>query len=94
MTTTCLLSIVAPVITAATGAVVADVLSPVHALYTIFTSYILWGTSFFLGIFILATYFRRLTLHGLPPSEIIILTGFLPLGPLGQGGNSKIYIGG
>lgn len=34
---------------------------------------------------VLVIYFQRLTLHKLPPREVIVSV-FLPLGPLGQGG--------
>jgi tellurite resistance protein TehA-like permease len=37
-------------------------------------------------------YFHRLTIHGLPPRDVIP-TVFLPLGPLGQGGFSIMKLG-
>jgi tellurite resistance protein TehA-like permease len=86
MTAAWLLPIVAPIVAAATGAIVADVLpNPQHALITVIVSYILWGTGFPLAMAVLVVYFHRLTIHKLPPREVIVSV-FLPLGPLGQGG--------
>jgi tellurite resistance protein TehA-like permease len=86
MTASWLVPIAAPVVAAATGAIVADVLpNPQHALITVMVSYILWGTGIPLSMAILVVYFQRLTIHKLPPREVIVSV-FLPLGPLGQGG--------
>jgi tellurite resistance protein TehA-like permease len=86
MTAAWLLPIVAPIVAAATGAIVADVLpNPQHALITVIVSYILWGTGVPLAMAVLVVYFQRLTIHKLPPREVIVSV-FLPLGPLGQGG--------
>jgi tellurite resistance protein TehA-like permease len=81
-----LLPIVAPIVAAATGAIVASVLpNPQHALITVIVSYVLWGTGVPLAMAVLVVYFQRLTIHNLPPREAIVSV-FLPLGPLGQGG--------
>jgi tellurite resistance protein TehA-like permease len=81
-----LLPIVAPIVAAGSGSVVAEVLpNPQHALWTIIVSYILWGTGVPLAMAVLVIYFQRLTIHHLPPREVIVSV-FLPLGPLGQGG--------
>lgn len=86
MTAAWLLPIVAPIVAAATGAIVADVLpNPQHALMTVIVSYVLWGTGVPLAMTVLVVYFQRLTIHKLPPREVIVSV-FLPLGPLGQGG--------
>jgi tellurite resistance protein TehA-like permease len=86
MTATWLLPIVAPIVASASGSIVASVLpNPQHALWTIIISYILWGTGVPLALAVLVIYFQRLTLHALPPREVIVSV-FLPLGPLGQGG--------
>jgi tellurite resistance protein TehA-like permease len=86
MTALWLLPIVAPIVAASTGAIVADVLpNPQHALITIIVSYILWGTGVPLAMAVLVVYFQRLTIHKLPPREVIVSV-FLHLGPLGQGG--------
>lgn len=85
MTAAWLLPIVSTVVAAASGGIVADVLpNPQHALWTLTISYILWGTGVPLAMFTLVLYFQRLTVHNLPPREVIVSV-FLPLGPLGQG---------
>ncbi len=86
MTAAWLLPIVAPIVASASGSIVASVLpNPQHALWTLIISYILWGTGVPLALVVLVIYFQRLTLHALPPREVIVSV-FLPLGPLGQGG--------
>ncbi|KAG9241012.1 C4-dicarboxylate transporter/malic acid transport protein-like protein [Calycina marina] len=81
-----LLPIVAPIVAAATGGIVADVLpNPQHALITVIVSYVLWGTGVPLAMAVLVVYFQRLTIYKLPPREVIVSV-FLPIGPLGQGG--------
>ena len=47
-------------------------------------SYVLWGPGVPLAMAILVIYFQRLTVHKLPPREVIVSI-FLPLGPLGPG---------
>lgn len=85
MTAAWLLPIVSTIVAAASGGIVADVLpNPQHALWTLTISYILWGTGVPLAMFTLVLYFQRLTVHSLPPREVIVSV-FLPLGPLGQG---------
>jgi tellurite resistance protein TehA-like permease len=41
---------------------------------------------------VLVIYFQRLTIHKLPPREVIVSV-FLPLGPLGQGGFAIMQLG-
>ena len=41
---------------------------------------------------VLALYFQRLTIYKLPPREVIVSV-FLPLGPLGQGGYGIMRLG-
>jgi len=85
MTAAWLLPIVATIVAAGSGAVVATVLpNDHHALWTIIMSYILWGCGFPLAMFTLVIYFHRLTMNALPPREVIVSV-FLPLGPFGQG---------
>ncbi|KAJ6444435.1 C4-dicarboxylate transporter/malic acid transport protein [Purpureocillium lavendulum] len=80
-----LLPIVPTVVAAATGGIVAEALpSKAHALATLITSYVLWGIGQTLSGCVLALYFHRLTIHSLPPREVIVSV-FLPIGPLGQG---------
>lgn len=93
MTAAWLLPIVAPIVAAASGGIVAEVLpNPHHALWTVITSYILWGTGVPLAMAVLVIYFQRLTIHKLPPREVIVSV-FLPLGPLGQGGFAVMQLG-
>jgi tellurite resistance protein TehA-like permease len=93
MTAAWLLPIVATIVAAASGGVVAEVLpNPQHALWTLIISYILWGTGVPLAMAVLVIYFQRLTIHKLPPREVIVSV-FLPLGPLGQGGFAIMQLG-
>ena len=86
MTAAWLFPIVAPIVAAASGAVVASALpNPQHALYTIVTSYVLWGIGVPMAMVTLVIYFHRLAMYKLPPREVIVSV-FLPLGPMGQGG--------
>ncbi|KAH7353643.1 voltage-dependent anion channel [Plectosphaerella cucumerina] len=81
-----LLPIVPTVVAAATGGIVADALpSRSHALTTLVASYVLWGIGQCFSALVLALYLHRLTVHSLPPREAIVSV-FLPIGPLGQGG--------
>jgi tellurite resistance protein TehA-like permease len=93
MTAAWLLPIVAPIVAAATGGIVAEQLpNPQHALWTVIVSYILWGTGVPLAMAVLVIYFQRLTVHKLPPREVIVSV-FLPLGPMGQGGFGIMQLG-
>lgn len=86
MTAAWLLPIVSCVVAAATGAIVADVLPHPHlALATILASYILWGIGIPLALMVICIYLQRLMVHKLPPKAMLVSV-FLPLGPLGQGG--------
>ena len=86
MTAAWLLPIVSTIVAAASGGIVAGVLpNPQHALWTLIISYVLWGMGISLAMVVLVMYFHRLTLYKLPPREVIVSV-FLPLGPLGQGG--------
>ena len=81
------------VVAAASGGIVAEVLpNRQRALWTITMSYILWGTGVPLAMATLVIYFERLTLYKLPPQEVIV-SCFLPLGSLGQGGFAIMQLG-
>ena len=81
-----LLPIVPTIVAAATGGIVAEALpNHGHAFTTLVASYTLWGIGETLSGCVLALYFHRLTVHSLPPREVIVSV-FLPVGPLGQGG--------
>jgi tellurite resistance protein TehA-like permease len=93
MTAAWLLPVVSCIVAAASGSVVAAVLpDPNHALITVVASYVLWGMGVPLAMLILTIYFHRLAIHKLPPSEVIVSV-FLPLGPLGQGGYAIMQLG-
>ena len=92
MTAVWLLPIVATIVAAATGGIVAGVLPDTHALWTIIVSYILWGCGVPLAMFTMVIYFHRLTMHSLPPREVIVSV-FLPLGPIGQGAFGIMTLG-
>ncbi|RYN42595.1 Sulfite efflux pump [Alternaria arborescens] len=93
MTAAWLLPIVACIVAAASGGVVASVLpDPNHALVTIITSYVLWGMGLPLALVIMVIYFHRLAIHNLPSQEVIVSV-FLPLGPMGQGGYAVLKLG-
>ncbi|KAI0487040.1 voltage-dependent anion channel-domain-containing protein [Xylaria cf. heliscus] len=92
MTAGWLLPIVAPIVASATGAVVASVLTPDRALITILTSYAILGTGLPAALSIIVIYFMRVATKKLPPTEHMVST-FLPLGPLGQGGFAAQKLG-
>ncbi|KAI9851180.1 MAG: hypothetical protein M1838_004289 [Thelocarpon superellum] len=93
MTAAWLLPIVATIVASASGGIVADALqTPEYALWTMLTSYVLWGTGVPLAMATLVIYFQRLTVYKLPPREVIVSV-FLPLGPLGQGGFAVMQLG-
>jgi len=93
MTAVWLLPIVATIVAAATGGIVAEVLpNPQHQLWTVIISYVLWGTGFPLAMVTLVIYFHRLTIHKLPPREVVVSV-FLPLGPIGQGSFAIMQLG-
>lgn len=86
VTAAILLPIVPTVVCSASGGIVADALpNPNHAVMTLVASYILWGIGEATSFIALALYFHRLTVHSLPPKDAIVSV-FLPIGPLGQGG--------
>ena len=92
MTAGWLLPIVAPIVAAATGSVVASALEPNRALVTILTSYAILGTGLPAALSIITIYFMRVATKKLPPTEHMVST-FLPLGPLGQGGFAAQKLG-
>ena len=88
-----LLPIAATIVAAGTGAEVAAILkSPEQAIATLLANYVLWGMSMPLSLTVLVIYYSRLALHKLPPREVIV-SSFLPLGPLGMGGYTILYLG-
>ncbi|OCL13951.1 hypothetical protein AOQ84DRAFT_351743 [Glonium stellatum] len=88
-----LLPIAATIVAAGTGAEVAGVLqNSDHALGTLIASYVMWGMATPLAMTVLVMYYQRLALHKLPPREVVV-SSFLPLGPLGMGGYTILYLG-
>ncbi|KAL5120048.1 Plasma membrane sulfite pump involved in sulfite metabolism [Pleosporales sp. CAS-2024a] len=93
MTAAWLLPIVSCIVAAASGGVVASCLPhPEHAVLTLVTSYVLWGMGIPLALVVMTIYFHRLAIHKLPPSEVMVSV-FLPLGPMGQGGYGIMQLG-
>ena len=88
-----LLPIAATIVAAGTGSEVARVLpNPQYALDTIIVSYVMWGMAVPMAFSVLVIYYQRLALHKMPPREVIV-SAFLPLGPLGFGGYTILYLG-
>lgn len=81
-----LLPIAATIVAAGTGSEVAEVLqNNERALGTLIACYVLWGMGTPLAMAVLVVYYQRLAVHKIPPREVIV-SSFLPLGPLGFGG--------
>lgn len=91
-----LLPIAATIVASGAGAEVAELLMRIgyldHSLGTLVTSYIMWGMATPFAMAVLVMYYQRLALHKLPPREVIV-SSFLPLGPLGMGGYTIFYAG-
>ncbi|KAJ1677784.1 Plasma membrane sulfite pump involved in sulfite metabolism [Spiromyces aspiralis] len=92
MTAAWLLPVVPAIVCAASGGLVSLSLDPDKAAVTILLSYVLWGIGVGLAAIVLVIYFQRLVLHSLPPAGVIV-SAFLPLGPLGQGSYGIMKLG-
>ncbi|KAJ4250589.1 Plasma membrane sulfite pump involved in sulfite metabolism [Fusarium torreyae] len=80
-----LLPVIADIVASGSGAIVANVLpNDQHAIWTVITSYVLWGTSVPTAIVILAMYYNRLMIHDVLPGQVAVAS-FIAIGPLGQG---------
>ncbi|OCT46670.1 Sulfite efflux pump SSU1 [Cladophialophora carrionii] len=85
--------VIGTVVASATAALVANVLpNNQQALATVLAGYILLGVGLPTAIFILIMYWQRLTIHKLPPREVIV-SCFVPLGPFGMGSFSIMKLG-
>ena len=85
--------VIGTVVASATAAIIADVLpNNQQALATTLAGYILLGVGLPTAILILIMYWQRLTIHKLPPREVIV-SCFIPLGPLGMGSFSVMKLG-
>lgn len=84
---------IAAVVASAVGGTVAGVLSnPQYALGALIASYALWGIGPPAALMTMAIYFQRLTIHKLPPLEVIVSV-FLPVGPPAFGGFGVMQLG-
>ncbi|KAI8994984.1 voltage-dependent anion channel [Pilobolus umbonatus] len=92
MNGTWLLPIVPAVVAAASGGLLANKIDEERAIVILVVSYILMGLGLLLALSIIVIYFFRLAVHSLPPKEVII-SSFLPLGPLGQGAYGLLQLG-
>lgn len=88
-----LLPIAATIVAAGAGSEVASVIPNSQiALGVVITSYALWGMATPMAFTVLAIYYQRLALHKMPSREVIV-SAFLPLGPLGFGGFTILNLG-
>ncbi|KAH9895128.1 voltage-dependent anion channel-domain-containing protein [Cubamyces lactineus] len=95
MTANWLLPVVTLIVISSTGGIFADplaTLAPSHALLTLTVSLVLVSMGLGLAMMILTMYFLRLIVHGVPPSSSV-LSVFIPLGPMAQGGYSILLLG-
>lgn len=92
MNGTWLLPIVPAVVTSSSGGLLANHIDEGRALVVLLISYVMMGMGLLLALSIIVIYFYRLAVHKLPPKEVII-SSFLPLGPLGQGAYGMIQMG-
>lgn len=90
MTALYLIPIVAIVIAATSGALVAGALeNERHQLWTLMVSYVFWGIGTPLSWIILTVYFLRMMVHK-PLQREVIVSLLLPIGPLGLSGFSYV----
>ncbi|OLY77654.1 Sulfite efflux pump SSU1 [Smittium mucronatum] len=92
MYSTWLLPVVPAVVTAASGSVVAQILDVERAKLVLLLSYIIWGLGIPLSFCIIAFYYSKTVITTIPPPELLI-SMFLPLGPLGQGSFGIVNLG-
>jgi tellurite resistance protein TehA-like permease len=90
MTALYFIPVVAIVIAATSGALIAGVLkNEKHQLWTLVISYVFWGIGTPLSWIILTIYFLRMTVHR-PLQREVIVSLLLPIGPLGLSGFSYV----
>ncbi|SPO03510.1 related to C4-dicarboxylate transporter/malic acid transport protein [Cephalotrichum gorgonifer] len=83
----------APLAAAVSGALVASVLpNPRHALWTIVTSYALWGAGMLMTVMFLSSWYHSLLQRGLPPLPDLP-TIILPIAPICLGSYSILRLG-
>lgn len=90
-----LLPIAATIVASGLGSETSEILGtsyPNIARGTLLASYVMWSFSMLMAMNVLVIYYQRLTIHKIPPREVIV-SCFLPLGPLGMGGYTILYLG-
>lgn len=93
ITAALLLPIVPAVVASASGGILAAIVPDKdRAFTTLVASYVLWGIGITFSACVLALYFQRLTIHSIPAREVIVSV-FLPVGPMGQGGFAVQQLG-
>lgn len=95
MTAVWLLPVVTLIVISSSGGVVANALathSPHYALITLTVSLVLVSIGVGLAWMILTMYLLRLIVYGVPQNAEV-LSVFMPLGPMGQGGYSILLLG-
>lgn len=95
MTAIWILPVVSLIVASSSGALLAPELakhSVNHALLTLTVSAVLVTIGEALAMMILTVYLFRLIIHGIPQGSAVI-SAFIPLGPMSQGGYSIILLG-
>ena len=95
MTAIWLLPVVTLIVASSSGGVLAPALhplSPYHALLTLTLSAFMLAVGLSLALMILTMYLLRLIVYGVPQGASVISV-FIPLGPMGQGGYSVLLLG-
>ncbi|OLY83916.1 Sulfite efflux pump SSU1 [Smittium mucronatum] len=84
MNSTWLISVIPAVVVSGAGSVVSQVLDVERARVVLILSYIIWGIGVPISLCIIAFYYSKSAIYKLPPPELLISI-FLPMGPLGNG---------
>jgi tellurite resistance protein TehA-like permease len=88
-----LFPVIGAIVASASSALVADILpNAEQALVTVIIGYVLLGAGLPTALFILIMYWQRLIVHKVPPRQVIV-SCFIPLGPLGMGSFSLMKLG-
>lgn len=96
MTAAWLLPIVPMITSASVGSTMCKLLLAQdrlsYCMTMLIASYLCAGIGMLLAMAIIVLYIQRLVLHHLPPREVIV-SSWLPVGPIGQGGYALIELG-
>lgn len=95
MTAVWLLPAVPLIVAASSGGIIAPPLgaiSPYYALITLTLSAVMLSIGLSVAMMLLTSYLLRLIIHGVP-SGMSVVSVFIPLGPMGQGGYCMILLG-